>query len=77
MRRDLEQDKTGSAAELEHSTRPEREDRGNCVIEPLAHLLVGNRLAGVTRIPAGGVEGRVPLGALRSVDVVEQRLPMR
>src|SRR5437764_4561966 len=77
-RRDAEENEPRSAADLEHPPWSQREDTCDGVVDPLAHLLGRNRLAGVARIPAGDVEGRIALRAQVAIDVaVEKGLPTR
>ena len=73
-----EQDESSSTADLEHPSRAQRKDPRDRVVDPLAHLLGGDRLACVARIPACDVEGRIALRTQLAVDMpVKEGLPMR
>ena len=76
VRRDPEEQEAGTAADLQDPGRALGEDASDRPVHPLAHLLGGDRLAGVAAVPAGDVERRVDLQRRLDVVAVEDHLPL-
>src|SRR5689334_5463498 len=57
MRRKAKQQQAGAATDLQNVVRPQREDAIHRLVQPVAHLLRGDRCSGVAVVPAGNVEG--------------------
>src|SRR5206468_1988641 len=73
-----EQQQAGATADLQDAPGAEGADAAHGVVDPLAHLLGGDGLAGVAAVPARGVEGGVGGGAglAALVGVVPDLLPL-
>ena len=76
VRGDAEEKKAGAAADFADGAGAEAEDAVDGGVHPLAHVVLGQRLAGIARVPADGVKaGRGRKGGFGGLIEVVSFLP--
>ncbi len=76
VRCDLGQHQARTGADLQHASRLQGQDPVHRRRSPLLHLLHGNRITGVTAVPAPEIHAEIRLCGLAAVQVVIEVLPL-